>query len=228
MKPNRIAGVMIGCMAIIGSTGCAPRTTRSQSTAQGPTSEDLNPAAIARARADSARYPYTSADIHFVSGMIGHHAQAITISRWAATHGAAEPVRILAERIVNEQADEIVTMKNWLRDRLQPVPATGSTGMTMAMNGTEHMMQMPGMLTQAQLTQLDEARGESFDRLFLGFMIQHHRGAISMVNDLLSSHGALQDQTVFKLASDINADQSTEVARMERLLAALSSTTPSR
>ncbi len=204
------------------------QTARNQSTTQSAASEDLNPAAIARAKADSARYPYTSADIHFVSGMIAHHSQAITMSQWAATHGAAQPVRILAERIVSGQADEIVAMKNWLRDRLQPVPATGSTGMTMAMNGMEHAMQMPGMLTKAQLTQLDEARGESFDRFFLGFMIQHHRGAISMVNDLLSSHGALQDQTVFKLASDINADQSTEVARMERMLTALPSNTPSR
>lgn len=219
---------MIGCMAAIGVEGCALQTAPSHSTAQPPASNDLNPAAVARARADSARYPYTSADIHFVSGMIGHHSQAITISQWAATHGAAEPVRILAERIINGQADEIVAMKNWLRDRLQPVPATGSTGMTMSMNGMEHVMQMPGMLTQAQLIQLDEARGESFDRFFLGFMIQHHRGAISMVNDLLSSHGALQDQTVFKLASDINADQSTEIARMERMLTALSFTTPSR
>lgn len=215
-------------MAGVGSTGCAPRTIPGQSTAQSPASEALNPAAIARARADSARYPYTSADIHFVSGMIGHHSQAITMSQWAATHGASEPVRILAERILNEQSDEIVTMRNWLRDRLLPVPATGSTGITVTMNGMEHMMQMPGMLTPAQLIQLDEAKGESFDRFFLSFMIQHHRGAISMVNNLLSSHGALQDQTVFKLASDINADQSTEIARMERMLAALSSTTPSR
>jgi uncharacterized protein (DUF305 family) len=82
-------------------------------------------------------------------------------------------------------------------------------------------MLMPGMLTDAQMRQLDQARGPGFDRLFLTFMIQHHRGAVSMVRQLFGSYGAAQDEIVFKLASDINVDQTTEIARMERMLAAL-------
>jgi len=77
------------------------------------------------------------------------------------------------------------------------------------------------MLTEAQMQQLDQARGREFDRLFLTFMIQHHRGAVSMVKDLFSSYGAAQDELVFKLASDINADQTTEIARMQRMLFAM-------
>jgi uncharacterized protein (DUF305 family) len=69
------------------------------------------------------------------------------------------------------------------------------------------------------MKQLDEARGADFDRLFLTFMIQHHRGAVSMVKDLFSTYGAGQDETVFKFASDVNVDQTTEIARMERMLA---------
>ena len=88
-------------------------------------------AAAAKARADSARYPYTAADVHFMSGMIGHHAQAIVMSRWAPTHGASPSVRTLAERIINAQQDEIVTMQQWLRDRHQPVPDATATGMKM-------------------------------------------------------------------------------------------------
>jgi len=177
--------------------------------------------AVAQARADSARYPYTETDIRFMSAMIGHHAQAIVMADWAPSHGAGASVRTLAERIINGQQDEIVRMQQWLRDRLQPVPEARAAGMRMTMDGAEHEMLMPGMLTEAQMRQLDQARGPEFDRLFLTFMIQHHRGALLMVRDLMDSYGAAQDQTVFKLASDINVDQTTEIARMERMLAAL-------
>jgi uncharacterized protein (DUF305 family) len=83
------------------------------------------------------------------------------------------------------------------------------------------------MLTDAQMKQLAEARGPEFDRLFLAFMIQHHRGAVAMVKDLVGTPGAAQDETVFKFASDANVDQSTEIARMERMLAALPAAEPS-
>ncbi len=178
-------------------------------------------AAIEKARADSARYPYTAADVHFMTGMIGHHAQAILIAGWAPSHGASKSVQILCERIINEQSDEIRTMQQWLRDRRQPVPDAHTMGMKMSMGGMEHVMLMPGMLTDAQLAQLDSARGPQFDRLFLTDMIQHHRGAVSMVKDLFSTEGAGQDELVFKFASDVNVDQSTEIARMEKMLAAL-------
>jgi uncharacterized protein (DUF305 family) len=175
---------------------------------------------VERARADSARYPYTTADVQFMSGMIHHHAQAIAMSRWAPSHGAGPSVLILAERIINAQQDEIVLMQQWLRDRRQTVPEATATGMKMVMNGMEHEMLMPGMLTEDQMKQLDQARGAEFDRLFLTFMIQHHRGAVSMVKDLFGTQGAAQDEAVFKFATDVNVDQTTEVARMERMLAA--------
>jgi uncharacterized protein (DUF305 family) len=160
-----------------------------------------------------------------MSAMIGHHAQAIVMSGWAPTHGAGPSVRTLAERIVNAQQDEIATMQQWLRDRQQPVPEARPAGMKMTMNGHEHEMLMPGMLTEAQMKELDAAKGAEFDRHFLTYMIQHHRGAVSMVKDLFGTYGAAQDETVFKFANDVNVDQSTEIARMEAMLAAL---TPER
>ncbi|MGH7719236.1 MAG: DUF305 domain-containing protein [Gemmatimonadaceae bacterium] len=175
-------------------------------------------AAIAEARADSAERPYTEADVHFMSAMIGHHAQAIVMAGWAPTHGASASVRTLAERVVNGQQDEIAVMQQWLRDRLKPVPEVTPTGVRMEMNGVEHEMHMPGMLSEAQMKALDQARGAEFDRLFLTLMIQHHRGAVSMVKQLFDTYGAGQDHTVFKLASDVNVDQTTEIARMERML----------
>jgi len=77
------------------------------------------------------------------------------------------------------------------------------------------------MLSPAQLAELDAARGEAFDKLFLKFMIQHHSGAITMVDRLFATDGAAQDEGVFRFATDVQVDQRTEVARMERMLAEL-------
>lgn len=201
--------------------GSAAPVAATPSPASSAAAEQSERAAIEKARADSARYPYTAADVRFMSSMIGHHAQAIHMAEWAPSHGASRSVQILAERIINEQGDEIRTMQQWLRDRRQPVPDAHTMGMKMSMGGVEHVMLMPGMLTDAQLAELDAARGAQFDRLFLTYMIQHHRGAVSMVKELFSAQGAGQDETVFKFASDVNVDQSTEIARMEKMLAAM-------
>jgi uncharacterized protein (DUF305 family) len=181
--------------------------------------EPATSSVAAQVKADSIRHPYTQADVDFMSHMIGHHAQALVMSGWAPSHGASQSVMILAERIINAQQDEIASMQRWLGDRGKPVPQPGS-GMTMP-GHAHHDMLMPGMLTEAQMQQLDRARGPEFDRLFLTFMIQHHKGAVSMVKDLFGTTGAARDETVFKFANDVSVDQTTEVARMQRMLAAL-------
>jgi uncharacterized protein (DUF305 family) len=191
-------------------------------TAPSPASAQSEAAALAKARADSVRYPYTAADVHFMQGMIGHHSQAIAMASWAPSHGAGSSVRILAERIINAQQDEITTMQQWLTDRHQSVPEAKAGPMKMMMNGKEHEMLMPGMLTAEQMHQLDLAKGPEFDRLFLTDMIQHHKGAVSMVQDLFGTYGAAQDEVIFKFANDVNVDQTTEIARMEKMLSAQS------
>ncbi len=195
--------------------------------------------ATARARADSVRLPYTQADIDFMSGMIHHHAQAIYISRWAPTHGASPSVLRLTARIINAQSDEITMMQHWLQDRNQDPMQVDTLGNVTAarpaaaasaahaghdmsnmasMPGMAGMGSMPGMLTDAQLKELDAARGAEFDHLFLVYMMQHHRGAVSMVRTLFSNQGAGQDETVFKFAADVEVDQSTEIKRMLSML----------
>lgn len=191
---------------------------RAQATpASHPTPSDL--AAMAKAKADSVNRPYTRADIDFMRGMIAHHAQALVMAGWAKSHGAGPSVQTLCDRIINAQNDEITIMQTWLRDRGQPVPDAKPVPMKMMMNGVEHEMLMPGMLSDAQLAQLDSARGGDWDKLFLKDMIQHHEGAVKMVEDLLSHDGAAQDELVFKLTNDIHVDQTTEIARMQRMLA---------
>jgi uncharacterized protein (DUF305 family) len=155
-----------------------------------------------------------------MTGMIPHHAQAVLMAGWAPTHGASPAVRALCERIVVAQTDEIAFMRRWLGDRGKTVPDADAMHHTIM--GMDHAKLMPGMLTAEQLTQLDRARGADFDRLFLTFMIQHHQGAITMVETLFGSHGAAQDEAVFKFAADVNADQTSEIDRMSTMLAALS------
>jgi uncharacterized protein (DUF305 family) len=179
--------------------------------------------AAAQTVPDTGRFRYTAADVTFMSGMIHHHAQAVLMAGWAASHGASPAVRTLCDRIVVAQRDEIALMQRWLRDRNLPVPE--AEPMHDVMPGMEHLM--PGMLNAAQLAQLDSARGPEFDRLFLTGMIRHHQGAITMVDELQRSPGAGEEETVFRFSSDVFADQTTEIGRMQRMLASLLFTGPS-
>jgi uncharacterized protein (DUF305 family) len=176
----------------------------------------MAPAMAAQAAGQSGHPPYVPGDAQFMTGMIGHHAQAVLIAGWAPTHGASPSILLLTERIVVGQQDEIALMTRWLVDRGEPVPDPAH-----AHAGMDHSMYMPGMLSAEQLATLDQARGPEFDRLFLTYMIQHHQGAIVMVDQLFATYGAGQDEATFRLASDIYADQTTEIRRMEKMLAAL-------
>ena len=191
------------------AAGCAsaPPSTSAQAAVLHPTPPGLG------------RLPYSDADVEFMTGMIPHHAQAVIMAGWAPTHGARKDVAVLCERILVGQRDEIRTMQNWLRDRGLPVPDATSTRMKMKMNGMEHDMLMPGMLTDEEMAALDRARGPEFDRLFLSGMIRHHQGAIDMVDVLFSSFGGGQDEKIYKFASDVFADQQIEIERMKEMLA---------
>lgn len=212
---RRLAGSLaIGALMTVGGVA------RSHAQVVLPAAAQGEAGAIARARADSVRRPYTQADIDFMKGMIAHHAQAIVMAKWAPSHGASAALQVMCARIINAQRDEILIMQSWLRDRNQEVPAPDTlAGMGMMMHGGHHML-MPGMLSAEQMHQLDQARGEDFDKYFLQFMIQHHQGAVSMVDDLFGTYGAAQDQLTFKLANDISADQTSEITRMQKMLVA--------
>jgi uncharacterized protein (DUF305 family) len=165
----------------------------------------------AAAAADLSRVGFTPADVRFMQGMIGHHAQALEMTALVPAHTSNEAIRKLAQRIEISQADEIRMMQEWLARRGQPVPdqhAHHAPGAPL----------MPGMLTAEEMARLAQARGPEFDRLFLEFMIRHHEGALSMVEDLFAQPGAGQESDVFAFASDVDADQRMEVDRMRALL----------
>ena len=211
----RIAATSALLAATLGAVACA---SASKSSA-GPTISPTGKSPAAMAAADHGIQPFTKADVDFVSGMIDHHAQAVLMAGWAPSHGASASLQALCERIVVGQRDEIRFMQRWLSDRKLPVPNGDTSHMMMA--GMD-MKLMPGMLTPEQLTALDKARGADWDRLFLQGMIQHHNGAIQMVETLFASQGAAQDEAIFKFASDVHVDQITEVNRMTLMLDALS------
>ena len=154
---------------------------------------------------------FTAADVEFMQGMIAHHAQAIYMSRMAAAHGANPRLLKLANKIDQSQIAEIKLMQDWLHRNGQSAPDTSSW----------RTMQMPGMLTSAQLQQLDQAHGTAFDRYFLTFMIQHHNGALQMVADLVNTPLAAQDVDVSVFANDVQTVQTAEIGLMQQMLAAL-------
>ena len=154
---------------------------------------------------------YTVADVEFMQGMIAHHAQAIHMSRMAEAHKANPRVLRLAMKIDQSQVAEIVIMQDWLRSNGQVAPDTSSW----------RTMKMAGMLTEEQLRELDKATGVEFDRAFLALMIQHHEGAIKMVDDLFAVPRAGQDVDVNVFANDVVAAQTAEIGIMRRLLAEL-------
>lgn len=178
------------------------------------------------ARVDSAKMNFVQADVDFMTMMITHHAQALIMSDLAPKNGASPEIQILSSRIINAQKDEIATMQRWLRDRDQPVPEVHIDGLNLMIHGVgmDHMghnmdhSNMVGMLSPAQLEELAAAKGNEFDRTFLKYMIQHHLGATSMVSDLIATDGAVQDEAAFRLATDINVDQVTEIRRMKLML----------
>ena len=164
--------------------------------------------------ADVSQIEYIGADIKFMQGMIGHHAQALEMVAMIPTHTTREALILLGQRIDISQVDEIKMMQDWLRARGQQVPAMNA----MHMHGATLM---PGMLTAEEMAKLSQAKGDEFDRLFLEGMIKHHEGAITMVKALFDTPGAGQDVTIFSFASDVDADQRMEIQRMGTLLEVL-------
>jgi uncharacterized protein (DUF305 family) len=148
-------------------------------------------------------------DIVFMRGMIHHHQQAILMTGWVPERTQNTDVKLMAERMSRTQEGEIEQYEQWLSDRGFD-PGHG--------HGADELM--PGMLTQAQLDRLKAARGKAFDRLFLRYMTRHHLGAITMVRDLYAEGGGQVSEIDF-FARHIEADQETEIKRMQEVLAEL-------
>ena len=160
---------------------------------------------------DLSEVQHTQADVEFMQGMIGHHAQALDMTALLHSRTSSDDMRLLARRIELSQADEIKMMQEWLRARGADVPAEHA-------HHAPGAKLMPGMLTSGEMARLAAAKGVEFDRLFLEFMIKHHDGALIMVKDLFATPGAGQEAEIFAFASEVDADQRMEIQRMAAML----------
>ncbi len=160
---------------------------------------------------------YSAADLQFMRDMIPHHQQALDMTELVADRTSRNRMIELAQRIEASQKDEIDLMSQWLRERDEDVPDTDWRGHAHA-----HHHTMEGMATEEEMEQLEQARGDDFDRLFLELMIEHHRGALVMVEDLLEHPGAARDPELFEFTTDVTNDQEAEIDRMTAMLAGFS------
>ena len=200
MSTKRVAGELVFFAVLLGGPSLA--LCQGAGTMAGMSGMDMGHEIMIPKGAE-----YTKADVEFMQGMIAHHAQAIVMSRMAESHGANPQVLKLSTKIDQSQVPEIRIMQAWLQSNNQFAPDTSSW----------HHVMMSGMLTTAQLSELDAAKGVDFDRAYLRLMIQHHAGALQMVDDLFNTPGAGQEVNVNVFANDVATSQTTEIGIMERL-----------
>lgn len=223
----KLLKIFTAILFITGTVACQQtQKTASQSSNTSDDTSELEE--IYWDRIESSRSDFTEADVKFMTGMIAHHAQALIMSRLAPKNGASAEIQRLASRIINAQQDEIASMQQWLRDREQPVPEINIDGLNLMIeiNGEPYTMykKMRGVLSDQQLEDLAAAKGSDFDKLFLEYMIEHHSGAVYMVENLFNKDGAAEDNEAFRLASDIQVDQRTEIDRMQQMLDQITTT----
>lgn len=164
--------------------------------------------------------PVTKMDVEFMQGMIHHHAQAVEMVALMKARTENKDLLRLGARITQSQADEIAFMKRWLisRGKKTSMEMPNMKGMDTPGHKGHKMPLMPGMLTPKQMKELAAARGPKFDRLFLTGMIQHHKGALVMVDELFASPGSGQEAQLFNFATDVDSTQRAEIRLMEGML----------
>lgn len=185
-----------------------------------------------------SRSTHTADDVRFMQHMIVHHAQAVEMVGLLEHQGSSERVKLLGRRIALGQEAEMALMRDWLAARGEPEAMPGMdhatmnhaamghdmAGMSMTAEAPSETPLMPGMLSPAQMARLAAAQGEAFDRLFLEGMIQHHHGALEMVNELMALPDAGEDAMLSEFLTSVVADQSAEILRMQTVLSELPQT----
>jgi uncharacterized protein (DUF305 family) len=177
--------------------------------APGEPNRTLSPEEVASLQLD---VPYSEKDVEFIRGMLHHHAQALVMTELVNEISESDDVRLMAERMDISQRDEMDLMERWLQERGEPARDPDAPHDVHA--------GMPGLLSDEEIAELADARGEAFDVMFLQFMIRHHEGALQMVADLYASDAGFES-AIDRIAREIEADQGIEIARMEQMLAAL-------
>jgi uncharacterized protein (DUF305 family) len=212
IRTIRHAAVALGVVLGLGLTACTsedpPPSNPGPVIVPGKPGEPAKTIPPGEATGIEAPEP-NAADVKFIEDMIVHHQSALWMAELAPERASSRDVKELADRIHDVQGIEIDAMNRWLSEHAVPTvnpsaPAHGHSPSS-----------MPGMPTQEQLTQLENARGADFDKLFLQLMIAHHQGAITMAQDV-AVKGV--DTRVQEIAGDVVVEQSDEIQRMQKWL----------
>ncbi len=146
---NQFAVVLLA----VATASCGAATSQTQPPIVQPGAPGEASRVIAPATAvDLSQVGHTAADVRFMQGMIGHHAQAVEMTELLSTRTASDAMRKLGQRIEVSQTDEITMMQRWLETRGEQVPGPHA----------QHMMGttlMPGMLTAEEMDRLARAKG---------------------------------------------------------------------
>jgi uncharacterized protein (DUF305 family) len=148
-------------------------------------------------------------DVTFAQQMIPHHSQALDMAKLVPSRSTNPKVLDLASRIEKAQDPEIQQMHGWLTTWGAGMPGMSQEPMP-GMSGS-----MPGMMSDADLKQLQAAKGAEFDKMWLDMMIKHHQGAIDMAKTELTKGGNADAQA---LARKIIDAQQAEITEMRGLL----------
>lgn len=199
----------------------------SQSSQSSTTSASPSASAPSNAAVDAE---HNDQDVMFAQMMIVHHKGAIEMAQMATTQASSQQVKDLAAKIEAAQQPEIEQMTSWLNTWGEPVEADSSmggmegmdhsatpSGDSSSMQGMDHSS-MPGMMSEEQMTQLQNATGTDFDRMFLQMMIEHHTGAVQMAETEQQQGSNPQAQ---ELADSIVTSQSAEIEQMKQMLTTL-------
>jgi uncharacterized protein (DUF305 family) len=154
---------------------------------------------------------YNDADVQFAQRMIPHHQQAIEMSDLALANATSPHVIDLASRIKAAQDPEIKQMTGWLNEWGKPVETSDDVSGMDHGSGGDTM----GMMTDAEMAQLQAATGAQLDQMFLEMMVRHHEGAIEMAKEA-QSEGKFPEAR--RMADSIVTSQQAEIDEINTLL----------
>ncbi|QHC68759.1 uncharacterized protein (DUF305 family) [Rathayibacter sp. PhB179] len=183
---------------------CSSDTSSGTSGMNGMSGSSSSATAAPSSSADAGQ-DFNDQDVTFATMMKPHHEQAVEMADMIlAKDGISADVTDLATQIKDAQGPEITQLEEW-------ITAWGGDD---SMSGMDHSMD--GMMSDEDMSALEDATGVDAEKLFLEQMMQHHEGAVEMAKTEINDG---QNPDAIKLANTIVQTQTEEIATMQDLLA---------
>ncbi|WP_017612473.1 DUF305 domain-containing protein [Nocardiopsis salina] len=231
---RRLALATGSAFVLLAATACTDDTDQESANviAPGEPGASSSPATQEQIAALAEEQGHNEADVEYLVMMIEHHAQALEMTDLAPDRHERDGIERIADRISAAQEPEITAMESWLEDNVfAPARENPAHQNFCGLEGDgEHHAEgedvaecvldvdhdnMEGMVSEEDLERLETSDGDDFDQLFVELMSEHHRGAVTMAEDVMADGS---DRQVQEMANDLIAEQNTEISRMERIL----------